>query len=574
MADSPAINAVQDEQPQAAEILDDHLPAGYTFDGAVDEDGGPVQSSLRLQGGDIHRDLYKIDARNRPNHHQRAKTFSGPEFTGNDGAADMPISEQLLPQGFRRQYVQQKRGDLHPLNPRRVPVARNFVEFLELYGNFAGEDLEESDSDEETETDVEEDAQDGSGERRPLLGRRKSTKRRAQRPGDAGVTRTFFTLLKAFIGTGIMFLPKAFQNGGILFSSITLFLVALITTLAFHLLLKCKARYSGGYGELGEAIGGRKMRAVILSSITISQLGFVCAGTVFVADNLKAFADAVSPGDDAPLSTRDLIALQLLILIPMALIRNISKLGPAAMIADIFIVLGLVYIWYYDIHFLSQHGIADSVTLFNPNHYTLTIGAAIFTFEGIGLILPIQNSMAQPEKFEGLLYIIMTLITLIFGSVGILCYMTFGSLTKIEVISNFPQDSRLVNAVQFVYAMAVLVGTPVQLFPAVRILEAKLFGNLSGKNSTWGKWKKNAFRTFLVLLCIAVSIGGAANLDRFVALIGSFACVPLVYIYPPLLHYMGVAENKWVKAGDIVFIVCGVVAMVYTTAVTVINSFL
>lgn len=563
MADSPAISAVQDEQPQATEVLDDHLPSGYGFDGsAVDDEG--VQSSLRLQGGDIHRDLYKIDARNRP-HHQRAKTFSGPDFTGDQ--SDMPVSEQLIPGGFRRQYVQQKYGDLHRLNPRRVPIARNFVEFLDLYGNFAGEDLEESEEETEVDTDAEE-----AGERRPLLPRRKSTKR-AQRPGDAGVTRTFFTLLKAFIGTGIMFLPKAFQNGGILFSSLTLFFVAAITTYAFHLLLKCKERYSGGYGELGQAIGGRKMRAVILSSITISQLGFVCAGTVFVADNLKSFADAVSHGS-SPLSARDLIALQLLVLIPMALIRNISKLGPAAMIADVFIVLGLVYIWYYDIAFISTHGIAESVVLFNPSHYTLTIGAAIFTFEGIGLILPIQNSMAQPEKFESILYAIMLLITAIFGSVGILCYATFGSDTKIEVISNFPQDSKLVNAVQFVYSIAVLVGTPVQLFPPVRILEAKLFGHINGKHDIRGKWTKNGFRTIVVVLCVLVSIAGSANLDRFVALIGSFACVPLVYIYPPLLHYMGIAESRWAKVGDAIFIIGGVFAMVFTTTITVINSFL
>lgn len=572
MSDSPAISAVQDEQPQAAEVLDDHLPSGYAFDGTFDEgqssaveDGDQPQSSLLLQGGDIHRDLYRIDARNRPSHHQRAKTFSAPDFGDRD--TDMAVPELLIPGGFRRQYVVQKYGTLSRFSPRNVPIARNFVEFLDLYGNFAGEDLEESEDETEVDTDVED-----SAERRPLLPRRRTTKRN-QRPGDAGVTRTFFTLLKAFIGTGIMFLPKAFQNGGIIFSSVTLFTVAIVTTIAFHLLLKCKEKYQGGYGELGGAIGGRKMRAVILSSITLSQLGFVCAGTVFVADNLKSFADAVSH-DNSPLSTKDLIALQLLILVPMALIRNISKLGPAAMIADVFIILGLVYIWYYDIAYISSHGIADSVVLFNPNAYTLTIGAAIFTFEGIGLILPIQSSMKEPQKFEWLLYAVMMIITAIFGSVGILCYATFGKDTKIEVISNFPQTSRMVNAVQFVYSLAVLVGTPVQLFPAVRILEGKLFGNISGKHDLAGKWKKNGFRSVIVVLCVAIAIAGSSNLDRFVALIGSFACVPLVYIYPPLLHYLGVAQSRTAKIGDIVFVVLGVFAMVYTTAITLISSFL
>jgi proton-coupled amino acid transporter len=121
--------------------------------------------------------------------------------------------------------------------------------------------------------------------------------------------------------------------------------------------------------------------------------------------------------------------------------------------------------------------------------------------------------------------------------------------------------------------MAVLFGNPVQLFPAMRIMEGKLFGHLSGKKDQLTKWKKNAFRTFLTGVCIAIAIAGAGNLDKFVALIGSFACVPLVYIYPPLLHYMGCAESRLAKAGDIVFMTVGFGMMVYTTGVTLVNSF-
>ena len=284
-------------------------------------------------------------------------------------------------------------------------------------------------------------------------------------------------------------------------------------------------------------------------------------------------SDAVTAGGDSPLSTRALIAIQVAVLIPLAFIRNISKLGPAALIADICILIGLSYIYSYDISSLAKDGIASTVQLFNPQHYTLTIGSAIFTFEGIGLVLPIQSSMEKPQHFEKLLYLVMFIITIIFTSVGVFCYMTFGSETQIEIISNYPQDSKLVNAVQFLYSVAVLVGNPVQLFPAMRILEGKSFGHLSGKRDNLTKWKKNAFRSGLVILVGLISTLGANSLDRFVSLIGSFACVPLVYIYPPWLHYKGVATSRLAKIGDIVMIVAGVVCMVYTTVVTVKNSF-
>lgn len=581
MTDTPSS---ENERRQAeADIVSRHLPSGYTAEPDVIS-GGPgsasasapdlplsteePQDSLTLQGGDIHREIFRIGARARLQP-ARAATFAhpSPRRSGTFGPSksDITPSDQRAPGGFRRQFIQRQQ---RRLNIATTPVTKNFVSFLDLYGSFAGEDLAESE-DESALDSADDEAEAQPSETRPLLGRRKST-RRAERDGEATTVQSFFTLLKAFIGTGIMFLPKAFRNGGILFSSITLVLVSLISCLNFHLLLLCRQRYGGGYGELGAAIGGPRLRALILGSITISQIGFVCAGIIFSAENLASFLDAVTSSPTAPLSGKALIAIQLVVLIPLALIRNISKLGPAALLADVFILFGLVYIWYYDIAALASQGLHPTVELFNPRDFTLTIGSAIFTFEGIGLLLPIQSSMAQPEQFSRLLYIVMIVITIIFTSIGALCYATFGDRTRVEIISNFPQTSKLVNVVQFLYSMAVLVGTPVQLFPAVRIIETSLFGErASGKRSAALKWKKNAFRAAITVMCGLIAIVGASDLDKFVALIGSFACVPLVYIYPALLHYKGVAESRWVKAGDGVLMVVGLGAMVYTTVITV-----
>lgn len=564
-----------------------HLPDGFSadIDAVTDDrsrsgsrDGAAKQeSSLKLLGGDIHRDLYKINARSRL--HQRSASFAGVSsrdrsYATSPDAVDertpLTAGEAQAPGGMRREYLQRQHGRSRTTT---APVTSNFVSFLDLYGGFAGEDLFEPEDESEADSDPEDgrdgDVQEGgeSGQRRPLLAHRKSS--RASKPGEAGTAKTFFTLLKAFIGTGIMFLPKAFNNGGILFSSITLLTIAALSTVCFRLLLQCRKEYGGGYGELGAAIGGPKLRGLILASIAISQLGFVCAGTIFVAENLFSFLDAVTPAHTTPLSTSALIGLQAVVLVPLAFIRNISKLGPVAILADVFILAGLSYIYYFDIASLARRGLEPTVVLFNPAAYTLTIGSAIFTFEGIGLILPIQSSMKSPDHFEPLLYAIMALITLVFTSIGLLSYATFGAATATEIITNYPQDSPLVNAIQFLYSLAVLIGTPVQLFPAMRILEDKLFSrHASGKKSTAVQWKKNAFRTALVGLCIGVAILGASDLDKFVALTGSFACVPLVYIYPPFMHYRGVAKGWREKGGDVLMMGVGVAAMGYTSAVT------
>lgn len=534
-------------------------------------DNENVESSLKLQGGDIHRDIFRMKAR--ANSLRRANTFSYQPSPRLQPSDDLTYPEQREPGGFRRHYLVRQARQRRETGP--LIIANTFVDFLDLYGSFAGEDLEDSDSSYDDESAVEDGEEPSEQQpllagRRPRVTRRRSSRRLA-REGDASTVKTFFTLLKAFIGTGIMFLPKAFRNGGILFSSVTLVSVSLINCLCFRLLLDCRERYGGGYGELGAAIVGPRFRGLILFSIALSQLGFVCAGLIFTAENLWAFLDAVTGGrHNVVLGVPGLIALQLLPLIPLALIRHISKLGPVALVADVFILVGLVYIWYYDIASLATRGLEPSVMLFNSSSWTLTIGSAIFTFEGIGLILPIQSSMKKPEHFGKLLYFVMLLITIIFTSVGALCYATFGEDTKIQVISNFPQDSPIVNGVQFLYSMAVLAGEPVQLFPAVRILETSFFEErASGAKSRAIKWKKNAVRTALMVLCVGVSMVGATDLDKFVSLIGSFACVPLVYIYPAFLHYKGAAERGWVKIMDIVLMIVGLVAMIYTTTMAI-----
>ncbi|KAI1340625.1 transmembrane amino acid transporter [Xylariaceae sp. FL0016] len=575
-------NAGTGQPSHDAQIISGHLPEGYTaaFDGAAAQSSGPApasssapdiseqsleNSSLKLQGGDMHRDIFKTA--NRAKMHKRAATFHHPhDISRDDEVEGLAVSEQMAPGGFRRAFIRQRQRD--EIWAAKNPITKNFAEFLDLYGSFAGEDLADSDDEAIDDSEREEDDQP---ERRPLLGRRKSS--RAPRSATATTRQTFFTLLKAFIGTGIMFLPKAFNNGGLLFSCLTMAVTSTVTMLAFHLLLACKARYGGGYGEIGQAVAGDRMRTLILSSITLSQLGFVCAGIVFVAENMTSFFEAVTHGN-SPMSPTTLILVQLVVLIPLSFIRNMAKLSPVAIVADVCILLGVGYIYYFDIAYLANHGLNETVVLFNPAKYTLTIGAAIFTFEGIGLILPIQSSMAKPERFEWLLATIMVIITIVFTAVGALCYATFGSATQIEIINNFPQTSKLVNAVQFLYSLAVLVGNPVQLFPALRILEGRIFGSHSGKKSLRMKWAKNAFRALMVIVCGVISILGAGNLDRFVALIGSFACVPLVYIYPAFLHYKGVASSLPAKIGDLVFMVIGIIAMVYTTIITIINSFM
>lgn len=534
-------------------------------------------SSLQLQGGDMTREVYRwTDEAESPTHGMKGKRSKswhidrpGPESETENAT----VIKQ--PGGFRRDYLRRRapspslrpgrqQNNLDgaheiPAQPKRGFIARNFLEFLTTYGHFAGEGLEEDDEEDgegyfgtgswiagqRSNRDHADYSDDEPLENSALLtpktpgGRR----RKLKEPGSPGTNTPMgaaLLLLKSFVGTGVLFLPKAYLNGGMLFSNLVLLGVAALSYYCFILLVTTRLKVEASFGDMGGILYGKWLRTLILSSVALSQIGFVSAYIVFTSENLQAFILAVSDCRSF-IDIKLMVLMQLIIFLPLSLVRDITKLGITALVADAFIVLGLIYLYYYDIRTLVvNHGLSDVVN-FNSNDWTLFIGTAIFTFEGVGLILPIQESMKQPSKFPSVLAGVMIIITVIFVSMGALSYAAFGSATRTVVLLNLPQDDKFVNAVQLLYSLAILLSTPLQLFPAIRIMETELFSR-SGKFNSWIKWKKNIFRFFVVACCALIAWGGAGDLDKFVALVGSFACVPLVYVYPvcnpsPALSY-------------------------------------
>jgi solute carrier family 36 (proton-coupled amino acid transporter) len=560
-------------------------------------------SSLRLQGGDITRPIYRYAEGNDIGSGSRAKRSLSFNVSRPEPESEvLDINNIKVPGGFRRNFLRRAADD--PEVPIQIPrdgldgvvdsssrqgrpqpqlFTNNFLEFLTLYGHFAGEDLEEDDEvlepDEYFSSDAWEDhgyggeASDGEpGEGSTLLtpgtaGRRKRKHKERGTTGNNSSFNAALLLLKSFVGTGVLFLPRAYLNGGMLFSNLVLLGVACLSYYCFILLVNTRLKVVGSFGDIGGALYGKYMRTLILSSIVLSQVGFVSAYIVFTAENLQAFVLAVSKCKEY-IDIKFMVLMQLVVFLPLSLIRDIGKLGFTALIADVFIMLGLLYLYYYDIATIVDQGGVSDIKAFNPSTWTLFIGTAIFTFEGVGLIIPIQESMRQPSKFPGVLAIVMVIITTLFVSIGAFSYAAYGSHTQTVVILNLPQDDKFVNAVQFLYSLAILLSTPLQLFPAIRIMENELFTR-SGKYNPYIKWQKNAFRFCLVVICAMIAWGGAGDLDKFVALVGSFACVPLVYVYPPLLHLKAVARKPWQRIADYAVCCFGVVGCAYTTVLSI-----
>ena len=549
----------------------------------------PQDQEMDSEGADITRDLYKLTQEvSRPPSLRRVKLYSSSiELTSRERRET--ASSINVPGGFRREFMVQKAFHSDQLRTKTPNfLTRNFVEFLSIYGHFAGEELEDEEdiachykAFSPVKVDEEAPLLLGAAEPGPEYN---SINTR----GTATDTKAYFLLLKAFVGTGVLFLPKAFSNGGLLFSVLVLLFFGVLSLWCYLTLVYSKiAAKVLSFAELGLKLYGNWLQRLILFLIVISQIGFVAAYIVFTLENLRAFVSTVSGYDVGDFDIVWFIIFQVIVLVPLSLIRDITKLSLLAVLANFFILIGLVTILYFIFYELlvENHGsMGPNIEFFfNKNEFSLFIGVAIFAFEGIGLIIPIQESMVYPNHFPKVLCQVIATISLIFVSMGVLGYTTFGSDIKTVIILNLPQKLPLIVLIQLLYSFAILLLTPLQLFPAIRLLELKLFFRKTGKNSLTVKWLKNIFRLIFVLLVAYVAFVGGQNLDKFVSFVGCFACIPLVYMYPPILHLKSccnIDDNMlekekrkrfWLGVADYVLVVIGAIAMVYTTYDILIN---
>lgn len=86
-----------------------------------------------------------------------------------------------------------------------------------------------------------------------------------EKVGKLSPIKTYFTLLKGFIGTGVLFSPKAVEEGGWLFSFLGLFFSYILTIICTFKLLDSKKAATGtrSYKDIGKRAYGRAGKLIV-----------------------------------------------------------------------------------------------------------------------------------------------------------------------------------------------------------------------------------------------------------------------------------------------------------------------
>ena len=177
---------------------------------------------------------------------------------------------------------------------------------------------------------------------------------------------------------------------------------------------------------------------------------------------------------------------------------------------------------------------SDDLNYFSASALPLFFGVAVFDFEGNGVVINLHASMKEPEKFNFVLKLTLTIYVAVLCIFSSIAYWSYGNNLEDMVTLNLPHDN-LTSMVQVFYCFGLLGSYPMQLMPVFEIVESSTFYHRMPTLSSFQPTKRLFFRTLMVLL----SATGAMIVPKFglfINLIGSFACTALAFILPVRIY--------------------------------------
>jgi amino acid permease len=278
------------------------------------------------------------------------------------------------------------------------------------------------------------------------------------------------------------------------------------------------------------------------------------------------------------------------ILTMLAWVRNIATFRFTFLFANILLVTMVVIVCCYSVKEVYSNGhLGPDITLINTSGMWTALGFSIYTFEGIGILMPCMAACECPDQFEEIwIYAVLTVIGAFF-LYGSTSYLAYGNMKEQMVTQLLPKDDFLVKLLILFMVLVLMFTYPLTINPANNVFESytldKIFppkkkheGDLEEEKTFWQRNGKNLTRKFSrFMICLSAAYLGislASVLDKFIGLLGAVFCAPLAMILPTLCHLKLLANTRQEKVKDIVIICASLFVMVVCIVQTVSDEFM
>lgn len=402
-------------------------------------------------------------------------------------------------------------------------------------------------------------------------------------------------LFKGSVGAGLFAMGDCFKNGGLIGASLLLPVLAVICVHCERLLIQgsilAVERTPGveffDYPDTVEKVFeygppcmrkfSKLMRTIVETFLCVTQFGFCAIYFVFITENLHQ----VLLQNGVEISSTATMAITLLPAMLPSLLTNLKYISPVSMLANVSLLFGV-----FATLTIALQGPLPSPSerhfFTNGSQLSLFFGTALFSYEGIALILPLRNKMRNPESFTtpfGVLNVTTAIITVLFIFTGFIGYLRWGENVEGSITLNLDSNDVLSQVVKIVAATGVFMGYPIQFFILIKIIWVPLKQS-SRAAQQYPITLQVILRFFLVLSTFSVAVL-VPKLSLFISLIGAFCSTSLAFLIPVILDFLmraGVpkALTAWVFLKNMAIIVIallGIAIGTYQSIVEIVKEF-
>jgi Transmembrane amino acid transporter protein len=302
--------------------------------------------------------------------------------------------------------------------------------------------------------------------------------------------------------------------------------------------------YTGSsYGKIIQIVV--KDRWIIrLSEFMMAAMQIViCIGGVLFATKLVNFSMCVGKFEMLCNHNHLIAMLSFVISAPTYFVKDLKFFSNFTFVSTTIVLILITCMSWKAITILAVRGPAVKSQI-NWKKIPSTFSVVSYALEGIGMVIPVKNSMENQKSFWNLTLISVCVVTVLYAIPTAILSSAFGNGTNQIVISNFIEFSPLIHALGLTYIGCIFMTYPLNLFPVYTImLNSKWSRDYIGPNNTEvNPSRQNKIKNVLIasrLICLSIIFmvtTTGPNLIPFLSIAGAIFVAAFGYFFPVLLY--------------------------------------
>ncbi|XP_028174729.1 proton-coupled amino acid transporter-like protein pathetic isoform X2 [Ostrinia furnacalis] len=386
-------------------------------------------------------------------------------------------------------------------------------------------------------------------------------------PHPTGMVAAIAHMVKGALGGGILGGHVAYSKAGLYVAlPLHLFFGLYITYCLYLLVESAQILYkrtkipSMSYPDVGEAAMAchpnpkvarmaKWFRYSIDAIICLDLFGSCACYQLIIAKSLKQLVentqttsmDGMSAGYP---SLRVYMAIMIVPIILICLIRHLKWLAPFSIAANLFIVIALGTAVFYAIkNNPGFTGMKPYTSFYNSLEYT---GMAVFSMSCAGVVIPVENNMRDPKKFNVSLVIGMTIIVIGTATVSFFGYAAFLDKSEAPITVNFPMYLFL-KILKGLIAVMIYVTHALNFWVPFNL--CFYYIKPCHKQEKIVMWELFYRAIFVVVISVVAII--FPNINALMGFLGAFCLSNMAFIWPLFIHLLviwhrpGLGKFRW-----------------------------